>query len=298
MSTVAVLAHAGKTFGGGLVELRQRAREAGRRGSALVRGAEEPQGSEAGQARARRGRRPALRLGRGRDGAALHRLALRIRCHDRDRSGGNGQPLRLQPRDPAGHRGGGAHRARRHAAHPRRRAHERRALRGDGGRRLRRADDQGRRRRAEGSLRSPGVRLDGNEAARPEAVRGEDQGRRRDLVRRPGEQRPHRQRRQALRGRRGIRGRAPGRRKARARSRDRGRSPRVDAHDRAHRDRLVERVALRPGDEGDLGAGEVRPQDPVRARRRRPQGGQEAERRDRACGDHGLRSAAAKADEE
>ena len=160
MSTVAVLAHAGKTFGRRAGRASQRAREAGRGGSALVRGAEEPQGSEAGQAGARRGRGPALRLGRGRNGAALHRLALRIRCHDRDRSGGHREPLRLQSRDPAGHRGGGAHRARGHSAHPRRGAHERRALRGDGGRRLRRADDQGRRRRAEGSLRSAGVRLD------------------------------------------------------------------------------------------------------------------------------------------
>ena len=160
MSTVAVLAHAGKTFGGGLVELRSELEKHGVAGSALVRGAEEPQGSEAGQARARRRRGPALRLGRGRDGAALHRRALRIRCHDRDRSGGHRQPLRLQSRDPAGHRGGGAHRARGHSAHSRRGAHERRALRGHGGRRLRRPDDQGRGRWAEGSLRPSGVRLD------------------------------------------------------------------------------------------------------------------------------------------
>ena len=82
MTKVAVIAHAGKTFGGGCPSSGG-ARAPGSRRPALVRGAEEPQAPEAGDARARRGRRAALRLGRRRHGAALHR---RARRHRRRRS--------------------------------------------------------------------------------------------------------------------------------------------------------------------------------------------------------------------
>ena len=104
----------------------------------LARGAEEPEGAEAGEAGARGGRRARLRLGRGRDGAALRRRA-RLEGAARDHPGGHGQPVRVEPRDPAGHRAGGADRPARAPAQARRRAHERRALRSDGGRGLRRA---------------------------------------------------------------------------------------------------------------------------------------------------------------
>ena len=86
VTKVAVIAHAGKSFGGGLPKLRQRAGAPGSRRSAVDRGAEEPLRAEAGEARARRGRRAALRLGRRRDRAALHR-----------RAGGLGRALAILP---------------------------------------------------------------------------------------------------------------------------------------------------------------------------------------------------------
>ena len=100
MKKVAVIAHAGKTIGGGLEELR----------STLARaGVDEPIWSEVPkskyapervEARARRGRRARLRLGRRRDGATLDRRAGRQRRHARDHPGRDGEPLRLEPRHP------------------------------------------------------------------------------------------------------------------------------------------------------------------------------------------------------
>ena len=104
MSTVAVIAHAGKTFGGGLVELR---RELEKQGVADPLWFEVPKSRKAPKQvkRALDGRRgSSLRLGRGRDGAALHRRPLGFQGHDRDRAGGHCESLRLQSRDSAGHR--------------------------------------------------------------------------------------------------------------------------------------------------------------------------------------------------
>ena len=138
---VAVIAHSGKTLGGGLPELRRVLAARRDRRPVLVRGAEEPQGAAAGAPRARRGRE--LVFAWGGDGMVQ-------RCVDvlagsqgepRDHSGGNREPLRDQPRDPQGHRGGRRDRASRRAPQARRRPLQRRAVRGDGGRRLRRGDD-------------------------------------------------------------------------------------------------------------------------------------------------------------
>ncbi len=65
------------------------------------RGAEEPQGAAAGAARARRGLRARLRLGRRRDGAALHRRARRLEGEPRDHPRRDREPVRVEPRDPA-----------------------------------------------------------------------------------------------------------------------------------------------------------------------------------------------------
>ena len=63
----------------------------------------------------------------------------------------------------------------------------------------------------------------GSQEPAREAVQGEDLGRRRELVQRQGELHPRRQRRTAVRRRRGVRGREPRRRQARARRRERRR---------------------------------------------------------------------------
>ncbi len=68
-----------------------RPRGRGTYGSALVRGAEEPQGAQAGGARARRGGRARLRVGRRRHGAALPRRHGRVAGH-RSRSCRRGPP--------------------------------------------------------------------------------------------------------------------------------------------------------------------------------------------------------------
>ena len=78
-----------------------------RRRSALVRGAEEPQGAEAGEAGARGGGRARLRLGRRRHGAALHRRPRGHRDPARDRPRGNRQSAGHEPRHPGRYRGSG-----------------------------------------------------------------------------------------------------------------------------------------------------------------------------------------------
>ena len=75
----------------------------------------------------------------------------------------------------------------------------------------------------------------------PEGVRGQDQGRRGNLVQGQGDVPAARQRRQALRRRRGVRRRAARRRLARARGRDRRRADPVGAHDGPHRGRIGRR---------------------------------------------------------
>ena len=101
---------------------RRRARRAAldpgaRRGerAALVGGAEEQVRARARRAGAGGRRRARLRLGRRRDGAALGRRARGQRRHARDHPGRHGEPLRIEPRDPLGDRGGGRHRAQRAA---------------------------------------------------------------------------------------------------------------------------------------------------------------------------------------
>ena len=100
MTKVAVIAHAGKSIGGGLEELRSTLERAGVERAALVGGAEEQVRAGARRAGARGRRRARLRLGRRRDGAALDRRARGQRRHARDHPGRHGEPLRLEPRDP------------------------------------------------------------------------------------------------------------------------------------------------------------------------------------------------------
>ena len=147
MPKVAVIAHAGKTFGGGLLELRRVLEE---HGVADPFWAEVPKSRKAPKQVER-----ALDAGAelifvwGGDGIVQ-------RCLDavagtdvrrRDRPGGHREPVRLEPRHPAGHRARGRDRAARRAAQARRRPLQRRALRRHGRSRLRRRDDPRRGRR-------------------------------------------------------------------------------------------------------------------------------------------------------
>ena len=196
---VAVVAHAGKTFGGGLLELRHVLEEEGIADPLWVEVPKSRKAPEAGQARAEGRRRAALRLGRRRHRAAVPRHGRGDEGARRDRAGRDGEPVRDEPRHPAGHPAGRRDRPARRAAPPRRGPLQRRALRRHGRRRLRRGDDPRRRRRAQGSPRPGRLRLDRVEEPAREAVQGEDLGRRRELVRRQGELHPRRQRRTAVR---------------------------------------------------------------------------------------------------
>ena len=74
---------------------------------------------------------------------------------------------------------------------------------------------------AQGPVRSRRLRLDRRQEPPPEAVPREDRSRRRRVVQGRGDLHPARERRQALRRPRGVRGRARRRRQAGGRSRDR-----------------------------------------------------------------------------
>ncbi len=122
VTKVAVVAHAGKTFGGGLPELR---RELERQGVVEPFWVEVPKSRFAPKQvkrLARRRRRAAVRVGRRRDGAAVHRRrwpASEVALADRARR--YRQPVRDEPGHPAGHRAGGGDRPARRAAEARRR---------------------------------------------------------------------------------------------------------------------------------------------------------------------------------
>ena len=289
MTKVAVIAHAGKSFGDGLPELR---RELARQGVDDPLWIEVPKSRfvvEAGEARAQRRLRAALRLGWRRDGAAVCRRARRHRDTARDPAGRHGQPARDEPRHPAGHRARGRDRAAWRAAQARRRTVRGRALRRHGRDRVRRGDDPAGRRHAQGSVRAGRLHLDRLQEPAREAVQGEDQGRRRPLVRRRRELHPRRQCRSSLRRHRGVRGRKPRRRSTRRRRRQRGRRRRLDPHARPHGGGASGALAARAGDEGDEDHGEAEPQGPVRGRRRRSRRDQGLQDPRAAGRDHDLR---------
>ena len=184
MTKVAVIAHAGKSFGDGLPELR---RELARQGVDDPLWIEVPKSRfvvEAGEARARRRLRAALRVGWRRDGAALRRRACRIETPLAILPAGTanllatnlGIPQDIEQAVAIGLRG------------ERRKLDvgtvRGRALRRHGRRRIRRGDDPAGRRHAQGSVRTGRLRLDRLQEPAREAVQGEDQGRRRPLVRR------------------------------------------------------------------------------------------------------------------
>ena len=156
---VAVVAHAEKTLGGGLPELRRVLEAAGVEEPLWYEVPKAKRASEQVRARAGRGGRARVRLGRRRNRAALHRRARRLEGQPRGASRRHGQPVRDQPRDPQGHRAGRRHRASRRSPQARRRALRQGALRGHGRRRLRRGDDP-RRRRPQGADRPGRVSLE------------------------------------------------------------------------------------------------------------------------------------------
>ena len=184
-------------------------------------------------------------------------------------------------------------RAARRVPAARRRPLRRRALRGDGGRGLRRRDDP-RVRRPQGAHRP--ARLRRGAASRNLArgrVRGGDRGRRPRVVRRPRDVHPARQRRRPLRGRHGLPRRRARRRAARAGRRHRRGRRAVGAHARADRRRRSDALAVRAVDEGAKREGQARPQGPLRARRRGSHEGQGIQGQGRAGGAAGLRPAPA-----
>ncbi len=99
--------------------------------------------------------------------------------------------------------------------------------------------------------------------------------------------RPARQYRVAVRWHRGIRQRASRRRPPRGRRHERRRSRRVGPNGRPNGRRNDEQVAVRPGDEGDEDPRRARSQGGVRARWRRQGADEGAEGEDRARRDHG-----------
>ncbi len=223
MSGVAVIAHRGKTLGGGLPELR---RVLERRGVTDVFWREVGKSRFApAEVRKALAHDADLIFIWGGDGMVQRCVDVvgRVRRGRRDRPRRDGEPAGHESRHSEGHRAGCRDRTVRPLASHRRRADQRRALRRDGRRGPRRAHDRRRRRRPEGPLRPAGLCLDGRQAPAREAVPREDQGGWRALVRRGGELHPARQCRQALRRRRGVRGRTPGRRRAGARRRLGGR---------------------------------------------------------------------------
>ena len=245
-----------------------------RRRADLVRGPEVEAGAEAGPQGARARRRPRVRLGRRRHGAALHRRARRHRRHGRHRPGRHREPARDQPRHPEGHRGSRRDRAARRPPPARRRHGQRRALRGDGRRRLRRADDPRRRPAAEGPGRPARLRVDRRQEPRERAGR---RPRRRSTASEwfdgQGELRPRRQRRQDHRRHRRLRRRArPTTAGSRSASSPRRAGGSGRGRWRASRSGTREPLAVR---RSTTARADRHPRsakaDPVRARRRRPQ---------------------------
>ena len=247
---VAVVAHAGKTLGGGLPELRRVLAAEGVDRPFWCEVPEEPQGARPGSARAGR-RAPSSSS----PGAATAWCSAASTC-----SPGHRRRLAIVPAGtanlfasnlgiPKDIERGRRDRAARGRRATRRRPVQRRALRGHGGSRLRRRDDPRRRqRRAQGPASAALAYVwTGAENLRVEAFPREDRGRRGRLVRGQGELHPARQRRRALRRRRGVRGRPARRRRARARRRDRRGPRRVGPDAGADGRRHGEPVAVRAG---------------------------------------------------
>ena len=221
---VAVVAHAGKTLGGGLPELRRVARRRGRRGPAVVRGAEEQEGA-ARRSSARWRRAPSSIFAWGGDG--MVRRCVGVLAGTRRVASRSSRPgtanlfatnLGIAHDIEEAVRG----RAARRAPPARRRALQRRALRGDGRRRLRRGDDP-RRRRPQGPPRPRRLRAQRRRATcAPRPSRRRSRSTASSWYDGPRELHPGRQRRRAVRRHRGLPRRAARRRPARARRRHRG----------------------------------------------------------------------------
>ena len=177
------------------------------------------------------------------------------------------------------------------SSHHRRRPGQRRALRGDGGHRARRADDPRRRPIAQGPLRSRRLRVDRRQAPQDAAVprRGSRWTARQWFDGKAGCILVG-QRRQGLRRGRGLRRRRPRGRAPRARGdHGQGRHP-VDARAGAHRGRERRPLEVRADDEGQEDQDQARSQDALRARRRRREASRPAQDQGGTGGGHDLRA--------
>ena len=273
MTGVAVIAHQNKQLGGGLGELRQTLADAGVTAPLWFEVPKSKKAPEAGPAG--RGRRAPTSCSSGAATAWCSAASTRSPAPASTVAilpAGTANLLADQPRRPEGPRRGRPDRPARPAASARRRRGQRRAVRGDGRRRLRRADDPRRRRRAEGPGRPPRLRRGpGGATCACEPDRDARRRRRAPVVRGRRDVRAGRQRRHGDRRRHRLRRRPARRRMARGRrGHGRGTGP-VGAGLRPHGPEPLGPVAVRPDDAGHEGRHPPRPEDALRARRRRPQ---------------------------
>ena len=172
MSTVAVIAHAGKSLDGGLPALRKALERNGISDPVWHEVAKSRQAPKQVRSALKRGRRSDLRLGRRRNGPAVRRRRRRFGRDPGDRAGGHREPVRLEPRHTEAHRRGRRGRAQRRSSQVGRGSNERRDVCRHGRCRLRRTRHPRRNPEDEARARALGVRLGGREESSCQAVRG------------------------------------------------------------------------------------------------------------------------------
>ena len=264
MTKVAVIAHAGKSFGDGLARASPRARRARasttRSGSKCRRAVR----AEAGQARAR-AKAAELLFAWGGDGTVQQCVdaARWYRDAARDPAGRHGEPARDEPRHPAGHRARGCDRAARRAPQARRRAASTastlRVMAGIG-------FDAAMIQQADGTLKDRFGRAayvwTGSKNLRAKPFKAKIKVDGVPLVRRRRELHPRRQCRSSLRRHRGVRGRTTRRRSSSTSASSTRKASSIGSARSPARRRPSRALAARAGDESGEDLGEAEPQGP------------------------------------